>query len=279
MVKIREIMPKIVCELKEGYGELALSYTERILQYVCNCTRDKLYLFPEKLLDEEAVTKIKDIVERCKRDEPLEYIIGKAFFYNREFIVTRDTLIPRPDTEILVEEILKNEKNKSLFFLELGTGSGIISCILTESNNSWSGIATDISFQAIRVAKKNCVSENMKLVCMDLFYAIKPLKQFDVITGNLPYVKSETIFILDSSVKDFEPQIALDGGKDGLFFYRKIAAEAPKYLKSGGRLYLEIGEELKEDIGEIFAVFPWKDIRFIKDNASRYRVVIAKCED
>lgn len=277
-MKIRELMPQVVSELKEVYRELALPYTERIFQYVCKCTREELYLCPDRVLEDKIVLKIKEIVERCKKNEPLEYIIGTSYFYNREFIITKDVLIPRPDTEILVEEVLESEKSESLFFLELGTGSGIISCILTESKHSWFGIATDISFKAIKVAKANCFSKNIALVCMDLFSAIKPLKQFDFIVGNVPYIKSEDIPLLESSVKDFEPLIALDGGEDGLFFYRKIAEESSKYLKNGGRLYLEIGDEQKENIEKIFGSPPWKDIRFIKDNASKFRVVCVRCE-
>lgn len=249
-----------------------MTEAELILQHVLNCSRSELYLERNNLLFSELQTRISIVLERRKLHEPLPHIFGKAYFHSREFIVDKNVLIPRPDTEILVETILENEKRSSCKFLEIGVGSGAISAILVQECPEWQCIGTDISFQAIVIAKQNCPI-NVHLVCADMFSSIKPLGLFDFIVSNPPYISDSEMSGLDTGVKDFEPVKALYGGKDGLDFYRVLAGKAENFLKPGGRLYCEIGYDQGVSAREIFDTQGWKDINVFKDLAGRSRVI------
>ena len=253
-------------------GEFALPEAERILTFLLNCSRSELYLPQQKKLPDETVKKIQKIINRRVTDEPLAYILGCAYFYNKEFIVTPDVLIPRPDTEILVEEVLKNEKDGKCRFLDMGTGSGCIAAVLTGHNPAWKAAAADISFAALKIAKKNC-PYNVSLLCCDRLSGIKA--RFDFIVSNPPYIKSSSLPELDESVRDFEPRSALDGGPDGLDFYRYLADTAKPLLKDRGRIYCEIGYDQGKDVPKIFEEKGWKDISITKDFGNRPRVLQA----
>lgn len=207
---------------------------------------------------------------------PTAYIENEAYFYDKEFFVDENVLIPRFDTERLVENILKNENSAEKFVLELGTGSGIICEILQEHRPNWKIVSVDISQNALKVAKKNC-DEKIFLVNSDKFTAISAEKQFDIIVSNPPYIETEVIKTLDESVKDFEPMLALDGGESGLEFYEYLAEKATYYLKNGGRIYCEIGFNQGESVPEIFEKNGLSNIQKIKDYGQNWRVVWAVC--
>jgi release factor glutamine methyltransferase len=173
-----------------------------------------------------------------------------------------------------VETILESEKEKNCHFLEIGVGSGAISAILVQKNPDWLGIGTDISLPALNVAWQNC-PRAIHLVCSDLFSSIKPGTLFDFIVSNPPYISEGEMAGLDDGVKDFEPDIALDGGKDGLDFYRAFAMQSGYFLKPGGKLYCEIGYSQKNSVSTIFSSHGWKDVTTLKDLAGRPRVVIS----
>jgi release factor glutamine methyltransferase len=253
-------------------GEFALPEAERILTFLLNCSRSELYLPQQKELPDVTLKKIQKIIKRRLKNEPLAYIIGSVYFYDREFIVTPEVLIPRPDTEILVEEVLKNEKRGACRFLDMGTGSGCIAAVLTEQNSGWKAVASDISFPALRIAKKNC-PESVTLLCGDRLSGIKAL--FDFIVSNPPYIKSQVLPTLDKSVRNFEPLRALNGGPDGLDFYRYLAKAAMPLLKDRGRIYCEIGYDQGKDVPEVFKEKGWKDISITKDFGNRPRVLQA----
>jgi release factor glutamine methyltransferase len=263
-------------ELQPVSGEFALPEAERILTFLLNCSRSELYLPQGKELPPGIAKKTQTVVKRRLKDEPLAHILGSAYFYNREFIVTPDVLIPRPDTEILVEEIYKSEPRSARRFLDFSTGSGCIAAVLTEKNSCWKAVATDISIPALKIARRNC-PKNIPFLCCDRLSAIKNGKEqrFDFIVSNPPYIKSRVVPTLDKSVRGFEPLRALDGGPDGLDFYRYLSTEAPPLLMERGRIYCEIGYDQGNDVPEIFSLFGWKNISVTNDLGKRPRVLRA----
>jgi release factor glutamine methyltransferase len=269
-----EILHHIQEKLSVVSGEFALPEAERILTFLLNCSRSELYVSLQKELPAETSEKILKTINRRVKDEPLAYILGSAYFYNKEFIVTPDVLIPRPDTEILVEEVLKNEKSDICWFLDMGAGSGCIAAVMTEQNPQWKAVASDISFPALKIARENC-PKKVSLLCCDRLSAVKNHAQFDFIVSNPPYIKSSVLPTLDKSVRAFEPLRALDGGTDGLDFYRYLADTAKPLLKERGRIYCEIGYDQGKDVPKIFEEKGWKDISITKDFGNRPRVLQA----
>jgi release factor glutamine methyltransferase len=271
-----ETIRSIQSKLLPVSGECALPEAERILGFLLGCSRSALYLSAQKELPHAIIQNIESIVGRRRTDEPLAYVLGSAYFYNREFMVTPDVLIPRPDTEILVEEVLKKETSAACRFLDMGTGSGCIAAILTESNPSWRAMATDLSFAALKVARANGNGRISFCRC-DRLSAFKNSARgrFDFIVSNPPYIASPIIETLPGSVRRFEPVAALDGGDDGLAFYRSLAVDAPPLLKQGGRIYCEIGYDQGKTVPEIFSLQGWTGISVTKDLGGRDRVLRA----
>ncbi len=264
--------------LFEVLGDYALPYTERIFQHLLGCSRTELYLYGNRKIDSFVKGRLSSIVSRCLEHEPLDYILGESYFFNREFNVNPDVLIPRPDTETLIEVVLNTEDDGERFFLDLGTGSGIIACILTEQRKHWVGIGVDISEKALSVARRNLRNSRVRLVCADLLSAFSGEETFDFIVSNPPYISASEIANLDESVRRFEPLAALYGGADGLDFYRRIAINAPAYLKSDGRLYCEISYNQEDAVKTVFSGKPWKAFRCRRDLAGNPRVVIVQKE-
>lgn len=271
---IGEALVHIRDALAPSNGEFALPQAEEILTTITGLNRPHLYISKSTILTETDVNRIHSIINRRKSNEPLAYILESAYFYDREFIVSPSVLIPRPDTEILIEKILKQEPPTSQRFLDIGTGSGIIASILTE-HRPWKAIALDISIDALRIAKINRRS-SIDLVCSDLFTAIKPLHQFDFIVSNPPYIDKISMGNLDTDIKDFEPHLALYGGNDGLYFYRQLASQASAYIKTDGYIYCEIGYDQHETCRTIFSSHHWREISVNCDLNHHPRVLSAK---
>lgn len=272
MKESSDLIRSTVERLRPALGDMALPVAERLLEHVLTCSRSELYLM-RAMPDVEQLREIDRIVKRCVSHEPLDYILGSAYFFNREFMVAPSVLLPRPDTEVLVEEVLSGERAEELLFADIGTGSGCIAGILTDERPGWRGIGIDRSFAALTIARRNCAQERVALVCSDMLSAVAPASRFDLIVSNPPYIPSETVQTLDTSVRDFEPHSALDGGPDGLDFYRKLAAGAPAFLKPGGRLYCEIGFDQEEAVRKLFSKNPWKEFRCRRDLAGHPRVI------
>lgn len=271
---IREALFFLKKELSTTLGSFAQPQSEEILQFILNCTRSELFLSSDRNLNQFQKNQLSDILKRRLNGEPLAYILGKTFFYSREFTVSRNTLIPRPDTEVLVEKVLLNEKHNIACFVDIGIGSGIISSILTEERPQWRALGIDISLETLKVAKKN-ITTPVLLLCSDLFSALKPSAHFDFIVSNPPYISFDEMNVLDPEVKDFEPHLALYGGKDGLDFYRKLATDGKKVLGEHGRIYCEIGYNQQDSVMDIFSRAEWKEISTTKDLSGHPRVICA----
>lgn len=244
---------------------------------------DKSYLVIHK--DREISGNIEadflKFVERLKQGEPVQYIIGKTEFYGLEFFVNSDVLIPQPDTEILVEEVIDiynksfSNYNENVTILDLCTGSGAIAVSLKKNLENTEVFASDISIKALEIAKKNADKNNTEITFIEsnLFENINT--KFDIIVSNPPYIERVVLKTLSEEVKH-EPVLALDGGEDGLDFYRKIAEEAKNYLKENGILAIEIGFDQKDSVTKLLEQEGYKDIYSKKDYSGNDRIVVGK---
>ena len=231
---------------------------------------------------EESVRELyKKAVARRALREPLQYITGTAPFYGYSLIVTPDVLIPRFDTEILVEKALE-VLAPSMRLLDICTGSGCIPIVISKEFAERTGdgeldvTASDVSEEALRVARENAerLGVDIHFVKSDLFTEITGT--YDVITANPPYIKEAEISLLDQEVRAFEPHTALSGMEDGLYFYRKITAEASDYLRRDGIMILEIGADQAESVSGMLHDHGFRDIRLVRDLGGRDRVLMAK---
>lgn len=238
--------------------------TRRILSDLLNKDLSYLVSHDEDLLDSKIENKYFEILEKRQKGIPLQYILGEEDFYGRTFKVIEGVLIPRQDTEISVEKILNIiENNQINNMLEIGCGTGIVS-ISVDLESSVDVTAVDISEKALenaRINKEN-LNSKIKIKKSDLFSNIN--EKFDLIYSNPPYIKSCEIENLQVEVKDYEPRLALDGGEDGLFFYRSIIKSSPEFLNNKGFLVFEIGHDEAEDICNLmkdkFKVEVYKDL-------------------
>lgn len=238
--------------------------TRRILSDLLNKDLSYLVSHDEDLLDSKIENKYFEILEKRQKGIPLQYILGEEDFYGRTFKVIEGVLIPRQDTEISVEKILNIiENNQINNMLEIGCGTGIVS-ISVDLESSIDVTAVDISEKAIENTRINeeKLNSKIKIINSDLFSNIN--EKFDLIYSNPPYIKSSEIENLQVEVKDYEPRLALDGGEDGLFFYRSIIKSSPEFLNHKGFLVFEIGHDEAEDICNLmkdkFKVEVYKDL-------------------
>lgn len=246
--------------------------SDRIISYLYGIEKTEIYL---RLFDGfEEKKEADEIVRRRADGEPLEYIIGKTVFCGLEFSVTPDCLIPQADTECVVDEALRHIGGGK--FLDLCTGSGCIAVTIAKKSGAF-GSAVDISQKALEIAKlnaeKNDVSNKIKFVEADIMKDADLGGEYDLIVSNPPYIRSEDISNLPPEV-GHEPVIALDGGRDGLDFYRRIASIAPKMLKKGGTLVLEIGYDEAADVGKILSFYGFS-YSISKDFGGNDRTVVA----
>jgi len=277
---VSELLIDIRRRLSQVLDDSTLADNEAVLiiSQSIGITKERIYLDSSICIDTTDIDRINTIVERRQSGEPLQYIFGKAYFYDREFFVNRDVLIPRPDTETLVDTVINTEKKRPATFIDIGTGSGILAAVLTAHCTDWTAVAVDISFKALQTASRNINGHNLSnihLICGDMLNAVKPNKRFDFIVSNPPYISSPQMKMLDKSVIDYEPSLALCGGEDGLDYYRMISTRAKMYLKDTGRIYLEIGFDQGESVPNILYNDGWTDVAVVKDLAGRDRVVVA----
>lgn len=254
---------------------------EVLLCYVLGCERITLIIEKDKPLNEEDLKRYNVYINRRVSNEPVSYITKSREFMSLDFDVSDGILIPRPDTEILVEEIIKIYKDKKVSILDLCTGSGAIAVSLAHYLNDCSVTAVDKYDVCIKIASKNAKKHNVQnkisFVCADVLEPFDVNNDFDCIVSNPPYIKSEVLTTLPSDVKDYEPLYALDGGNDGLIFYRKITEFACNKLKSGGILAFEIGFDQGESVRKIIEdTCVFQNIKVIDDLAGLNRVVIAE---
>ena len=272
---ISELLTKISEALKEYGIENASFEASCILSFILNKPRQELILNRNKeILKKDEKTALR-LLKRRLAGEPLQYILGTQEFMSLPFFVTKDVLIPRQDTETLVEFLLSEKEDLPLFVLDIGTGTGCIPIALAHFKKKFRLKGVDISEKALRLAKKNAdtlgVSERVDFEILDILNET-PKNKYDIIVSNPPYIKSTDIETLQSEVRLYEPHLALDGGSDGLIFYRRICDLAPKILKNNGLLAFEIGFDQADAVYNLMKK-DFKDIKVIKDLCGNNRVV------
>ena len=274
-MKIKEILEYGKNNLIEKEEPLRLS--KMLLKHLLNVTDSYILINSEEELELDIEKEFKEKIECLKAGTPIQYITNKQEFMGLDFHVDSNVLIPQPDTEILVEEVIKLCK-ENVNVLDLCTGSGAIGVSIAKNVENAKVTMSDISNKALEIAKRNSennqVIDNCKFVLSDMFENIQ--EKFDVIVSNPPYIKEEVIKTLDKEVQN-EPHLALDGGKDGLYFYKIIAENAYKYLKKDGILALEIGYDQKEEIMNLLELEgKYTHIYCKKDLAENDRVIVCK---
>ena len=282
MPSLRGLYDETVRELKKaGIGEREAEVESGlILEFVFGIKRTRLYTDGEKeLTDEKKLKEFSDLVQKRTERIPLQHLTHTQSFMGFDFYVDENVLIPRPDTEILVEEAMK-ELNDGMKVLDLCTGSGCILLSLMKYKNGIEGVCSDISREALRIAEKNAkrlgLFESVRFIESDLFEAFPAGEKFDAILSNPPYIRTEEITNLMPEVKEYDPLPALDGGEDGLKFYRRIVADAKEHLMLSGLLMLEIGYDQGEAVARLLSDAGYSGIRVLKDYAGHDRVVTAR---
>ena len=277
-MKIKEVLKTGILELNLNNITDANIKAKMLLSHIINKPKEYFIIHEDEEIDE---TIFLNGIKKLINNVPIQYIINHQEFMKLDFYVDENVLIPQPDTEILVEEVINLNKDKSnLSILDLCTGSGCIAISLAKYIKDANVVATDISEKAIQIAKlnaeKNCIHKNIKFIQSDMFANIDNDYQFDYIVSNPPYIKTDVVKSLSEEVKK-EPIIALDGGKDGLIFYKEIINNAYKYLKDDGYLCLEIGYDQKDEVIKLLNNSErYKDVYSKKDLAGNDRIVIAK---
>jgi release factor glutamine methyltransferase len=263
---------------KKGLESARLN-AELMLAHILNCKRLQLYLMFDRPLDENELSLYREFLARRAKREPLQYILGEVEFYNIKLKVNKDVLIPRPETELLVEKIIKDYSQKSDFkFLDIGIGSGNISIALLVNLPNSQGIGIDISDSALTLAKSNAefnlVNDRLELLHFDILNDdIHSLGKFNAIISNPPYVSSEEFESLEPELKVYEPQIALTDFYNGLTFYRKIISVADSLLKEEGKVYFEIGKGQSNEVKALMENSRIKNINIIKDFQGIDRII------
>lgn len=256
-----------------------------LLEMVCKIDRSFYYLHMEDEVAEEQLSEYEIALRKRAEHVPLQYIVGEAEFMGLKFKVNSNVLIPRQDTETLVEQVLQEQKDLDIRLLDLCTGSGCIAISLAVMGGYRDVTAADLSEAALKVAAENedhLLQERRKEGCRftlrrgDLFEALKPGERFDVLTSNPPYIPTEVVRGLEPEVKDHEPWMALDGTEDGLAFYRRIAHESKAWLNPGACIYLEIGYDQGEAVSRLLEAAGFCNIQVIKDLPGLDRVVRAE---
>ncbi len=274
-------------KLKENSIEDASFKAEILLQYILNMNKTEIIINSEKEVQHDLEQKYIAYLDEVIAGKPIQYITHKQEFMGLNFYVDESVLIPQPDTEILVEETIRtvtaNNKllGQNIKILDLCTGSGAIAISLEnylKNKFETEIIASDVSKKAIDVAKRNARENNakVKFIISDMFENIKE-NNFDIIVSNPPYIEKATIITLSKEVQN-EPHLALDGGIDGLDFYKIIAKEGYKHLKSGGYILVEIGYNQKESVSNIFKEYTdqYIEVNCIKDLNGQDRVIEVK---
>ncbi|MBQ7147185.1 MAG: peptide chain release factor N(5)-glutamine methyltransferase [Pseudobutyrivibrio sp.] len=244
-----------------------------LLSYVSELTRAQYFLKQSDPIDQLILYKYQDVLFKRSQHIPLQHITGEQDFMGLTFWVNEHVLIPRQDTETLVEESLKVIPSGS-HVLDLCTGSGCVIISLAALGQGISGIGVDISEEALTVASENgnrLVGSKVVFEKGDLWQAVTG--KFNAIVSNPPYIPTEEVEKLETEVKDHEPRLALDGTEDGLFFYREITAHATEYLNEGGWLLVEIGYDQGPSVSQLFMEAGFKDVEVVKDLPGNDRVV------
>lgn len=258
--------------------DTAVLDSQLILMYVLNLSKIQILVHNEAVVNYDKQNQYINLLEQRANKKPIQYIIGKKEFMSLEFEVNDKTLIPRNDTEILVETILNNYDLK--YIMDIGTGTGCIAVSLLYYNKNMKAVAIDTSEEILQLAETNAikygVQNRIKFIRSNLFESIPQsyINKFDAIVSNPPYIPSNEIDNLMADVKNYEPKTALDGGYDGLDFYRKITLKAKPFIKKNGFIFYEIGYNQSKQVSQIMAENDLENIKIINDLASLPRVIL-----
>ncbi len=250
-----------------------------LLEFVCGTDRNTLLAHGDREVSGEEGERLERLLERRAAHVPLQHLTGTQNFMGLDFLVNEHVLIPRQDTEILVEEVLK-DLHDGMRILDLGTGSGCILISLLHFSNDCEGVGVDISPEALKVAEENArrlLRQKVLFLQGDLFEPVAPLEsetgRFDLIVSNPPYIPTDVIPTLMEEVREHEPWTALDGSGDGLVFYRRILADCGGYLVRGGKLYFEIGYDQGPAVSAMMAEAGFREVEVVQDYGGLDRVV------
>lgn len=281
-MKIKDVLKIGIESLNQIKIEDASLKARILLANILDKNKEYLLIHDEEEINEKIVNLYMKKIEELKNHKPIQYIIKKQEFMGFDFYVDENVLIPQPDTENLVEEVLfiiNSIKDKSLKILDLCTGSGAIAISLSKILNSDKILiyGSDISEKALKIAQDNAIQNCSKVVFLksNIFNEINNNYKFDIIVSNPPYIETKTIEELSEEVK-YEPHLALDGGEDGLYFYREIIKNAKKYLNPNGYLAFEIGYNQKKQVEKLLEENGYKNIYSRKDLSGNDRVVVAQ---
>lgn len=271
-MKYRELYEQGKQSLTKAGIEEAWLDARLLLEEVCGTDRGYLLAHGEEEVTAGQLNSYVNYISKRRKHIPLQHILGYQDFMGLHFRVTPDVLIPRQDTETLVEEVMRN-LHDGMRILDLCTGSGCILLSLLRYSNDCEGTGTDISEAALTVARGNAAALGIEaaFVRSDLFEQVDG--KYDVIVSNPPYIPTKVISTLMEEVRDHDPRMALDGGEDGLLFYRKIARQAGRYLHSGGALYLEIGSGQAQAVSDLLTEAGFLDVTVFQDLAGHDRVL------
>ena len=255
--------------------------SEILLSKVLNKTREELLINLNQKIEPQKISYFHKLIDRRSSKEPIAYILKEKEFWSKSFLVSNNTLVPRPETELMVEKIVKIFKTKDIFVLDIGTGTGcILLSILSELKNS-KGIGVDISSKTIQIANAN--SKKHKLTQRSKFYqrSLNEIyyNKFDLIVSNPPYIMKKDIKNLNEDIRKFEPKLALDGGNDGLDVIKKVIYKSRSILKIKGMLALEIGNEQFKKVSKILISNKFKTRYLVKDYRENIRCVLSTLEN
>jgi release factor glutamine methyltransferase len=276
---IKRVLAWATDDFKRRGNKSARLDAELLLGEALGLDRIKLIVEAERPLADDELVRYRDLIKRRRAFEPIAYILGRREFFALPMRVDRRVLIPRPDTEILVEAALFGTRDQHLYgrMLDLCTGSGCVAIAFAKERPTWRVTAVDLSPDAVAVARENAqragVVHNLAVLEGDLFAALPEGARFELITANPPYIPSAEIESLDPDVRDFEPRLALDGGADGLSVTRRLVSEAARYLDPGGLLALEGGFDQAPAVAALLEQAGFSQITRSRDLAGVERVV------
>lgn len=278
-MKIREVQAYLNKKLNNV--EDGILKSKILMMNVLGVSKEYLLIHDNDEFPEEKLEELNSKLERIKNNDPIQYVTNHQEFFGYDFYVDENVLIPQPDTEILVEEAIEistkldNMCKNGIKILDLCTGSGAIAISLAKSIKNINVSASDISIKALEVAKRNSIQNNVSIefIHSDLYENIN--QKFNIIVSNPPYIKTEVILSLSEEVKK-EPHLALDGGEDGLRFYKKIIEESKYMLEENGYLLLEIGFDQKEEVITLLKENGYRNIYSKKDLGNNDRIVVAQ---
>ena len=240
--------------------------------------REQIIINCEEKVSNSTINNFNKLINRRSRREPLAYILRQKEFWSKSFFVNRSTLIPRPETELLCDIVIKKIKNRTSYILDIGTGSGCILLSILSEIKKAKGIGIDISKKAIEVAKKNSNKLGLNQRAKFFTKSLNNIRdcKFDLVVSNPPYIKTSDIKNLSEDVRKFEPKIALDGGKDGLDVIKKVIYKSKTILKKLGLLALEIGYGQHYKVSQILKEQGFKEELLVKDYRDNIRCILAR---